>query len=199
MTAEPSDTRAEILAATIKLAAKRGVGAVTMADVAKAAGVSRQAVYLHFGTRGKLMSAMMRQRMLQHPLAQEVRRLTTPPASIEKFEAFVAAAIRFTAAVAGPAIIEFAQSVDDKVVLTAVRERMAAGSAMIARMMEDLKRQGLLQPRWTALEAAEWTSLLLSPPNFYLLTTVMKWPVDRVIDRALETMRRDLLKPLSPP
>ena len=54
MSSENSETRTRILkAAWTLLEASRGRG-VKMGDIASAAGVSRQAVYLHFATRADL-------------------------------------------------------------------------------------------------------------------------------------------------
>lgn len=178
----------------MKLAAKRGLGAVTMADVAKAAAVSRQSVYLHFHTRGQLMAEMMRHRLLQDPLAQEVRRLSGLPASVATFEAMVAAAVRFILSIAGPAMMEFAASVDDKVLQAALRERNRTGTAMINRMMEDLQRQGLLRAGWSAQEASQWLLAQLTPTTLYTLRFLMGWPVERIIERCVSTLRRELIK-----
>ena len=57
MSSENSETRTRILkAAWTLLEASRGRG-VKMGDIASAAGVSRQAVYLHFATRADLLIA----------------------------------------------------------------------------------------------------------------------------------------------
>jgi len=51
-------TRAALLAATRQLIEEAGFEAATMAAVADRAGVSRRAVYLHFGSRPELMTAL---------------------------------------------------------------------------------------------------------------------------------------------
>ncbi|MEO1505580.1 MAG: helix-turn-helix domain-containing protein, partial [Pseudomonadota bacterium] len=54
MSSAESDTRTRILQAAWRLL-EEGAAGVRMSDIAKAAGVSRQAVYLHFPTRAKLL------------------------------------------------------------------------------------------------------------------------------------------------
>ena len=49
-----------ILGAALTLITKRGDAHVTMAQIARAARVSRQAVYLHFADRAELMVALAR-------------------------------------------------------------------------------------------------------------------------------------------
>src|SRR5262245_3704568 len=58
----PADTRERILAATWKLMEKSRDLQVRIADIAAAAGVSRQAVYLHFGNRANLLLAAVQYR-----------------------------------------------------------------------------------------------------------------------------------------
>src|SRR5258708_27539486 len=53
-------TRRRILDKAAALLRRHGPASVTMADVAHSAGLSRQAVYLHFESRTKLMVAILR-------------------------------------------------------------------------------------------------------------------------------------------
>ncbi len=54
------DTRARILDTAWGLVRERGIGAVTVADIAAATGVSRQLLYVHFENRAGLLVAMAR-------------------------------------------------------------------------------------------------------------------------------------------
>ena len=54
------ETRVRILETAWKLARERGLGAVTVAEIAAAAGVSRQLIYVHFSNRPGLLVAMAR-------------------------------------------------------------------------------------------------------------------------------------------
>jgi AcrR family transcriptional regulator len=55
-----SDSRDRVLEPVLRLIRKRGDAKVTMAQIAKAARLSRQAVYLHFADRADLMVALAR-------------------------------------------------------------------------------------------------------------------------------------------
>ncbi|MCA9734998.1 helix-turn-helix transcriptional regulator, partial [candidate division KSB1 bacterium] len=57
MSSKNKDTRTRILEVTWHLMEQQRGQGVRLADVAAAAGVSRQAVYLHFGSRTELMIA----------------------------------------------------------------------------------------------------------------------------------------------
>ena len=65
----PADTRERILAATWKLMEESRDLQVRIADIAAAAGVSRQAVYLHFGNRPNLLLAAVQYRDQTSPTA----------------------------------------------------------------------------------------------------------------------------------
>lgn len=57
MSREISETRTRILKSSLELLeASQGKG-VRMTDIAKGAGISRQALYLHFATRAELLIA----------------------------------------------------------------------------------------------------------------------------------------------
>ncbi len=60
MSSENLETREKIMRATWKLLEESGGSGVRMSDIAKAAGISRQAVYLHFPTRADLLTGTAR-------------------------------------------------------------------------------------------------------------------------------------------
>lgn len=57
MSKKLEETRQRILDATVALLEAGNPGAVRMADIAKSAGITRQAVYLHFANRTELLVA----------------------------------------------------------------------------------------------------------------------------------------------
>ena len=57
MSSEDLKTRERILIATVEMLEQHGGRGVRMSDIAKAAGISRQAVYLHFASRADLLVA----------------------------------------------------------------------------------------------------------------------------------------------
>jgi AcrR family transcriptional regulator len=194
MTVETAETHDQILAAALKLVARRGLAALTMNAVAKEAGITRQTVYFYFGSRQNLLSEMMRARMRDHPLVQEIVRISEGPPTIATFEAYVAAGIRFAAALHPISVVEWAHAATDKAALKAMRALTDHSVARAAHLLRRLQRQGLLQPGWTIEDAAEWVVLQLYPGNYLALGAVRGWPVERIIDRTLDILRRSLLK-----
>ena len=62
---------------------------VTMTQIAKAAGMSRQAVYLHFADRGELFVAMVRYVDQKRGLEHEIRLIRESPTGIEAMRRMV--------------------------------------------------------------------------------------------------------------
>src|SRR5215469_6536658 len=73
------ETRSRILEAASALLMKGGGADVSMAEIGKAAGVSRQAVYLHFADRGDLFVALFQYVDEQRGLAAELERVRNAP------------------------------------------------------------------------------------------------------------------------
>src|SRR5262249_37601845 len=86
----PTDTRARILAATWRLMEQRHGQGVRMEDVARAACVSRQAVYLHFASRAELLVATVRYVDETLRLSERLEEVCSAPRGADALEAYVA-------------------------------------------------------------------------------------------------------------
>ena len=85
--ASPAQVR--ILAAAISIIQAKGGADVTMAEIAKAAGLSRQAVYLHFEDREALLFALARYADDRRGLDVEVDRVLKSSTGIEAIRGYV--------------------------------------------------------------------------------------------------------------
>jgi AcrR family transcriptional regulator len=83
-------TRRRILDAAHKLLVKRGGADVKLSDVARAARVSRQAIYLHFADRADLFTAVVRHGDEQLGIPAAVRRIADAPSGVDAIRAMVA-------------------------------------------------------------------------------------------------------------
>ena len=82
-----TDTKARILDAVWTLVSRRGRADLTMGDIARAVGLSRQAVYLHFPSRAALLVAAVRRFDEQHgDVAARERRRALLAASVLRAE-----------------------------------------------------------------------------------------------------------------
>ena len=83
-------TRRRILDATLRLITRRGGADVKLADIARAAHVSRQALYLHFADRAALFLALVRHVDERRGLAAAVQRITDAPTGVAALREAVA-------------------------------------------------------------------------------------------------------------
>jgi AcrR family transcriptional regulator len=155
-----ADSRVRVLDAALRLIRKRGHATVTMAQIAKAARLSRQAVYLHFADRAELMAALARHvhESLGLPAAIQ-RMMTDAPTGIRLIEADVAMQARFN-----PAVWAVARAVDavrrtDAAAARAWQERLDSRLERCRAIVSRLKTEGSLRPELDASIAADllWT------------------------------------------
>jgi AcrR family transcriptional regulator len=78
-----------IVEAALKLIARRGGVDITMAQIAKAARMSRQAVYLHFADRGELMIALARHADERRGLDKELQHIREAATGLEGMQRMV--------------------------------------------------------------------------------------------------------------
>ena len=102
-----SNAVGRILDAALALITKRGDAHVTMAHIARAAHVSRQAVYLHFADRAALMVAVARHLDATRGLPVEIQRIAGARSAVEMVEALVSLQAR-----SNPSLWAVARAVD---------------------------------------------------------------------------------------
>ena len=88
-------TRRRILDATLRLVVRRGGADVRMADVARVARVSRQALYLHFADRAELFTAVVRHGDERRGLTAAIRRVTGAASAVDAIRQMVALQAEF--------------------------------------------------------------------------------------------------------
>lgn len=164
-------TSSRILDAALALIKRRGDANVTMLDIAKAAKISRQAVYLHFTDRADLMVALVRRADEKRGLANEIQKITDAPSG--------AAALRQMAALqarTNPSIWAAARAVDavrrtDPAAERSWQDRLAHRLSGARQLIARLKTEGNLRPGldekvaadllWTITSLRMWEDLVL--------------------------------------
>jgi AcrR family transcriptional regulator len=101
------NSKPRILDAALALITKRKGADVTMAEIAKAARVSRQAVYLHFADRADLMLALVRHADDRRGLDGEIRKIDEASTGVDAMYAMVSLQARMN-----PSIWPIARAVD---------------------------------------------------------------------------------------
>jgi AcrR family transcriptional regulator len=166
MSSNKIETRKRILKATWQLMEQRRGQNVHMLDIAKAAGISRQAVYLHFNSRTELMVATMDYVDGVKGLQKRLNRLETATSAIELLEACVEVWGNYIPEIYGLAKAMLSTRETDEAMATAWNNCMACLLNACQETIAALDREGKLAPEWTPQEAIEMLYTMLSIQNW---------------------------------
>ena len=180
------DTRERILRATWTLLEANPAESVLMGDIAKKAGISRQAVYLHFPTRAELLVATARYLDEVKKVDERLAASRSAATGVERLDAFIEAWGNYIPEIAGIAKAFLAMQGTDEAAAIAWNDRMQAVREGCAAAVEALRRDGALAPDHAPKQATDLLWTLLSVHNWQQLTGDCGWPQKRYI----ETMKR---------
>jgi len=182
MSSENTETREKILNAAWKLLESGQAQSVRMSDIAKKAGVSRQAVYLHFPGRAELLTATAR---YLDDVKNVDRRLAASRAAasgLERLDAFVEAWGNYIPEIYGVAKAFLAMEETDDAAAAAWSDRMQAVRHGCEAAVKALKKDGDLSPDYSVRQATDILWTLLSVRNWEQLVIACRWPQKRYID-----------------
>lgn len=173
MSSKNLNTREKILTACWKLLEHDGLK-TRMSDIAKEAGVSRQAVYLHFPNRAELLVATTR---FIDDVKDVDARLAKSRAATGKarLDAFIEAWGNYIPEIYGAGKALMALYDTDHEAATAWDERMAAVRHGCEAAIRALSDAGHLSPTLTSSKAVDALWTLLSVRNWEQLTQTCGW------------------------
>jgi AcrR family transcriptional regulator len=187
-------TRERILRAAWSLMAKRRGHGVRMEDIAEEAGVSRQAVYLHFTSRTELLIAAAR-------FLDETLHLTErlqPVCAVQRCDQALDAYVEFWAnyipdiyALAKPLL---AVRDTDEAAAAAWADRMVPLYEGCLTIIRRLAEEQQLAAEWSVEDAADFFWATISFQNWENLIVDRGWSKEQFIERTRLALRRALLK-----
>ena len=187
-------TRERLLRAAWEQAVEQGPS-LRLADVAARAGVSRQAVYLHFGDRAKLLLELLAWGDEALKLGDLLARVTEAPTGVQALERMVEVHAAYSPRIDALARILEAHQYQDPAVAAALRDRLsfrrAAHRAVIAR----IAAEGDLASGWTVDAAADLFFAVTLPAPWRELTGACGWPAGQYAERMSQFLRRALITP----
>ena len=190
-----NDTRERILDEAWALARRRGLAAVTMGEIAKAAGVSRQLMYFHFANRAGLLVAMTRRQDTRSGFRERAwaTRELEPVAALA---ALVRAWFEYQPEILPVTYALEAAALTGDDGADAWHDRMGELREAFRYATERLE----LAPGWTADTAADWVWARVQPSNWRHLVDERGWPAGDYVDRAVASIRAELRgsDPLTP-
>jgi AcrR family transcriptional regulator len=186
------DTRRRIVEATREVVAERG-SALTLRDVAERAGVSRQAVYLHFGDRTKLLVALVQHMDETLDLGPSLEHVREADAGREVIDRTMQLHSSFSAAIDPVAIVLEAEQYHDGSLGTAWRDRLRFRRQAHRTIVERLDELGALAPVWPPEVAADLFYALTLPAVWREVTRELGWSQSAYIERFSRFLARALL------
>ncbi|HZA47260.1 MAG TPA: TetR/AcrR family transcriptional regulator [Rubrobacter sp.] len=194
MSSGESETRTRILEATRRLTEEHRGQGVRMRDVAEAAGVSRQAVYDHFGSRAKLLVETTHYVDGVRGLEERRRHFREATTGVGRLEAYVEFWGNYIPEVYGMAKALLVARETDEAAAAAWDDRMSAVRESCRRTIEALHREGMLAPEWSRDVAVDLMWTMLSIRNWEQLTTECGWSTNQYVSRMQELLKRTFVR-----
>jgi len=192
-------TRLRILDAALRLVTRKGGADVTLGDVAREAGVSRQALYLHFADRAGLFLALVRHADDRRGLAAMIQRIQAAPTGEAALREMAATQARMN-----PGIWPLARAFDsvrrqDDAAERSWQERLASRLDGCRAIVGQLAREGSLREGVSAVVAADLLWTLTSLRMWEDLVLLRGWSAKqyehRLGDLLLTVLTRQAPKP----
>lgn len=196
MSSEQSDTKAKILEATWRLMEKQGGQGVRMSDIAEAAGVSRQAVYLHFNSRTELMVATTHYIDDVRGLDERLRCYRAATSGVEILEEFVEFWGNYIPEIYRIAKALLAVRETDEAAAAAWKDRMDSIRVGCRNAIDTLYRDGMLDPKFSRAEAVDFLWTMLSVHNWEHLTMECGWSTKQYVSRMQTLLKRTFVREL---
>ena len=174
MSSEKTSTKFRILEATRKLL-ESGDKNVRMSDIAKAVGISRQALYLHYPNRADLLIATTRHIDVLNKVDERLARSRAAASGVERLDAYIEAWGGYIPMIHGISVALRAMRINDPEAAEAWNERMAAVRHGCEAAVDALSREGKLKPDQTSKDATDLLWTLLSVENWERLVRESGW------------------------
>lgn len=185
-------TRDSILDAAAHLFAERGV-ATRLEDVADAAGVTRQTVYVHFGSRTGLLMAMVQHMDTRGSLGQYLDRVFSAPTALKALDAVADLHAGYYPEIHHVARTFLAERHHDEAIRAAWDERMESRRNLYRSVIEWLERDHLLAPEWDVEAATDVIWSLTSWQLWEQLVEDCGWSPDDYRQHLSTVLRRTLV------
>lgn len=164
-----------------------------MADIAAKAGVSRQAIYLHFGDRVSLFVALGDHIDVSFGRDSLRAHVFGAPTGVESLRRWVQTMSWYTAKIDSVSrIVELAGD-SDEALAAAWKDRMTGRRGHVRRIAERIAAEGQLADGWTAETAADLIFTVTLPGPWRVLTSVVGWSKERYADEITGLLERSLL------
>ena len=187
-----SPARRRIFEAAWQLIVVRGEAGFTMAQIARKAKLSRQALYLHFADRAQLLDALVRYADEKRGLASAIQHIVDAPTAREAIGRMVSLQALQNPRIWAIALAFEAVRRTDKAAQRSWQGRQARRLDTCRTIIERLRREGELRPTLTMEEAADLLYVITSLRMWEDLVLVRGWTADEYQERVTRLLLEGL-------
>ena len=195
MSSSEINTRERILQATWQLMEQHLGKAIKMSDVAKAAGISRQAVYLHFKSRTELIVATSNYVDNIKGLGERLIPFKTAQTGTERLEACVKIWGNYIPEIIGIAKALLAARDTDEAMAAAWNGNMGDLRDICGQTISALADEGMLASQWSQETATDIFWTIISVNNWEQLTTECGWSTEQYVERITALLKGTFISP----
>ncbi|MFQ5547617.1 MAG: TetR/AcrR family transcriptional regulator [Woeseia sp.] len=181
MSSQDLQTRERILIATVEMLEQHAGRGVRMGDIARAAGISRQAVYLYFGSRAELLEATTKYRDEVLELDRRLAPSRAAASGVERLARYIEFWGNYIPEIYGVAKALLLVRDTDEAAAAAWQDRMLAMRDGCRAAIDALHADGTLAPGWTPKRATDVLWTMLSVPNWENLTAECGWSTQQYV------------------
>lgn len=167
-------TRREILDAAWDLIAERGA-AVSMSEIASAVSMTRQSIYVHFGSRGGLLMALVRRADERFFIWEGFAGAMEVKDPAERLDACLVVWLDFVPKIHPVATDLIRLRATDDDAAQAWSDRMSDLLKFYRRLVGGLQKDGALAPQWSVPRAADYLWAASSVQSWDLLVGDRGW------------------------
>lgn len=194
MSRKTQATRARILNSCWEALEAGDPAAVRMADIAKRAGITRQALYLHFPTRAELLIATTHHIDAVKDIDERLLASRNAASGQARLLAFIDAWGGYIPEVYGVARALMEMQTTDPEAAAAWAERMEAVRHGCLAAVKALAADGDLKPDLTTKSATDLLAMLVSVRNWEYLRHERRWSQKRYVEGVKTLAKAALIK-----
>jgi len=191
MSSKNSETRNRILDAAWKLLEVGQGQGVRMSDIAKLAGISRQALYLHFSKRSELLIATTRYIDEVKNVDARLELSRSADSGLERLDAYIDAWSAYIPEIYGVARALLSMQDTDEAAAMAWDDRMQAFREGCEAAIEMLHADGMLVSDYSIQQATDILWTMLSVKNWEQFTIDCGWSQEKY-NQGIKLMARRL-------
>jgi AcrR family transcriptional regulator len=189
MSSSDNDTRTKILRAAWELMENDPGKSVSMSQIAKATGISRQAVYLHFASRTELLIATIHYVDEVKGLDQRLEALQSATSGTDMLERYVEVWGNYIPEIYGVSKALMLTKANDEAAAAAWNEVTNCLRHLCVQVMEKLQQEKKLNAHWITENAADLFWVMISIDTWEQLTQDCGWTTQMYVEKIAKAMK----------